>query len=237
MWNREAHDSNPADREPKEGKLASIEDIVCAVRDGKLVVLVDDENRENEGDLVIAAEKITPEIINFMITHGKGLLCMPMSAERAAELHFPPMVERNEDDFGTAFAISCDATDKHGVTTGISASDRAITIKLGAKEGTADDFHRPGHVFPLIAQDGGTLTRAGHTEAGVDLARMAGLAPVAEIIEIVGEDGEMLRLSDLIEWCGKHGIIISTIESLQEYRRKQIAAGLNINQRLDGEIF
>lgn len=237
MREKQGDSAIPHDRNQRKGRLAPIEDVVRAIRDGAMVVLVDDEDRENEGDLIIAAEKITSESVNFMITHGKGLLCMPMSAERAAELDLPPMVARNEDDFGTAFTISCDATASHGVTTGISASDRAITISLGAKGGSADDFHRPGHVFPLIARDGGTLTRVGHTEAGVDLARMAGLEPVAAIIEIVGEDGEMLRFPDLIEWCAEHGLLMTTIECLREYRRKQIDAGVSIDRNLDGVTF
>ncbi|MFZ2272160.1 3,4-dihydroxy-2-butanone-4-phosphate synthase [Corynebacterium variabile] len=224
-------------RKTAEKLLSPVEDVVTAIAAGRMVVLVDDEDRENEGDLVIAAEKITPEAVNFMITQGRGLLCMPMSAERAEQLELPPMVERNEDDFGTAFTLSCDATAEHGVTTGISAFDRATTIKLAAGEGDPGDLHRPGHVFPLIAKDEGTLARIGHTEAAVDLAKMAGLSPVAAIVEIVGESGHMLRLPELMPWCAEHGIAISTIERLREYRQAQVDAGVPVDRRLDGERF
>ena len=201
-----------------EEGLAPIEAIISDIASGRMVVLVDDEDRENEGDLVMAAEMITPEAVNFMITHGRGLLCMPMTQSRAAELGLAPMVDSNEDDFGTAFTVSCDATAQHGVTTGISARDRATTIRLAARGGSDADFNRPGHVFPLIAREGGVLTRIGHTEAGCDLASAAGLSPVAAIIEIVGDDGEMLRLPELVRWCASHGILISTIERLRAYR-------------------
>lgn len=224
-------------RQLAELQLSSIEEVVRTIAAGKMVVLVDDEDRENEGDLVIAAETITAETVNYMISHGKGLLCMPMTAERADELAFPPMACTNEDEFGTAFTVSCDATGDHGVSTGISAADRATTIRLAATQGTARDFNRPGHVFPLIAKDGGTLVRIGHTEAGVDLATMAGLAPVAAIIEIVGDDGNMLRLPELMPWCAERGIPISTIERLRNYRRKQVEAGVPIDRRLDGSRF
>lgn len=186
-----------------------------------MVVLVDDEDRENEGDLVMAAEAITPQAINFMITHGRGLVCLPMSAERAQELDLPPMVARNQDDFGTAFTVSIDATSDHGITTGISASDRAATIKLAAGHGTAADFNRPGHIFPLVARAGGTLVRTGHTEAAVDLATLAGFAPMGVIVVIVGDHGEMLRLHELLPWAEKHGLKVSTIERLREYRLAQ----------------
>lgn len=205
-----------------ETRLSPIEDIIRDIADGKMVVLVDDEDRENEGDLVMAAEKMTPEAVNFMITHGRGLLCMPMRQDRASELGFVPMVVNNEDDFGTAFTVSCDATADHGVTTGISATDRATTIRLAALGGVHADFNRPGHVFPLIAREGGVLTRIGHTEAGCDLAAMAGLSPVGAIIEIVGDDGEMLRLPELVEWCARHEIRISTIERLRAHREAQV---------------
>lgn len=225
------------DREIAEKLLSPVEDVVRAISQGRMVVLVDDEDRENEGDLVMAGERITPEAVNFMITQGRGLLCMPMSEARADQLGLPPMVQRNEDDFGTAFTVSCDATRDHGVTTGISAFDRATTIGLAAGNGTAADLHRPGHVFPLIAKDGGTLTRIGHTEAAVDLAQMAGLAPVAVIIEIVGDDGQMLRLPQLMPWCARHGIAITTIERLRGYRQAQTDAGVPMDRRLDGGTF
>ncbi|KAB1504401.1 3,4-dihydroxy-2-butanone-4-phosphate synthase [Corynebacterium sp. 320] len=221
-------------RRNAETLLSPIEDIVADIAAGKMVVLVDDEDRENEGDLIMAAEAMTPESVNFMITHGKGLLCAPMTAEHAAQLNFAPMVHSNEDDFGTAFTVSCDATADFGVTTGISAADRATTISLLASGGTASSFHRPGHVFPLIARHGGVLARIGHTEAGSDLAAMAGFSPVAAIIEIIGDDGEMLRLPELVDWCGKHNISLSTIERLRTYRQAQVEAGVDITQRPDG---
>ena len=211
-------DSKSALRTQVEAQLSDMEEIVADIRQGRMVILVDDEDRENEGDLVMAAEAITPEAVNFMITHGRGLVCLPMSARRAEDLRLPPMVTRNEDDFGTAFTVSIDATAEHGVTTGISAADRATTIKLAAEDGSAADFHRPGHIFPLIARDGGTLVRTGHTEAAVDLAQLAGFAPVGVIVEIVGDDGEMLRLHELLPWAERHGLKISTIERLRDYR-------------------
>ena len=155
-----------------------------------------------------------------MISQGRGLVCMPMTAERAAELDLGSMVECNEDDFGTAFTVSIDARAEHGVTTGISAADRATTAVLAATHGVASDFNRPGHLFPLIATDGGVLARIGHPEAAVDLARLAGLPPVGLIVEIVGDSGEMLRLPDLIPWAQERGILISTIERLQAYLRE-----------------
>nr|VDG64201.1 3,4-dihydroxy-2-butanone 4-phosphate synthase / GTP cyclohydrolase II [Streptococcus thermophilus] len=217
-----------------ETELRPIEEIVSDVAAGKMVVLVDDEDRENEGDLIMAAEAATPEAINYMITQGRGLLCVPMPASRAQQLNLHPMVHTNEDDYGTAFSVSCDATGNYGVTTGISASDRAQTVRLLASGGTEHDFHRPGHVFPLIAREGGVLTRVGHTEAGSDLAAMAGFSPVGVIIEILGDDGEMLRLPQLIPWCKERGISISTIERMREYREEQTRAGVRIDQRPDG---
>ena len=208
-------------RTQAEASLSDIEDVIADIERGRMVVLVDDEDRENEGDLVMAAEAITPQAINFMITHGRGLVCLPMSAERAQELDLPPMVARNQDDFGTAFTVSIDATSDHGITTGISASDRAATIKLAAGHGTAADFNRPGHIFPLVARAGGTLVRTGHTEAAVDLATLAGFAPMGVIVEIVGDHGEMLRLHELLPWAEKHGLKVSTIERLREYRLAQ----------------
>lgn len=208
-------------RTQAEASLSDIEDVIADIERGRIVVLVDDEDRENEGDLVMAAEAITPQAINFMITHGRGLVCLPMSAERAQELDLPPMVARNQDDFGTAFTVSIDATSDHGITTGISASDRAATIKLAAGHGTAADFNRPGHIFPLVARAGGTLVRTGHTEAAVDLATLAGFAPMGVIVEIVGDHGEMLRLHELLPWAEKHGLKVSTIERLREYRLAQ----------------
>ena len=217
-----------------ETELSPIEKIVSDVAAGKMVVLVDDEDRENEGDLIMAAEAATPEAINFMITQGRGLLCMPMPANHAQRLNLHPMVKTNEDDFGTAFSVSCDATGDYGVTTGISASDRARTVQLLANGGNENDFHRPGHIFPLIAREGGVLTRVGHTEAGSDLAAMAGFSPVGVIIEIIGDDGEMLRLPQLVPWCKERGISISTIERMRDYRNEQVRAGVRIDQKPDG---
>ena len=233
----QTNDTKTEARLDAEMHLAPIEDIVGDIAAGKMVVLVDDEDRENEGDLIMAAEAITPEAVNFMISEGKGLLCVPMPVEHARTLKFAPMVERNEDDFGTSFTVSCDATADFGITTGISASDRASTISLLASGGVATNFHRPGHVFPLMAREGGVLTRIGHTEAGSDLAAMAGFAPVGVIVEIIGEDGEMLRLPQLVGWCADRGIALSTIERLRTYRQEQVAAGVEITQRLDGSPF
>lgn len=217
-----------------ESHLAPIETVVGDIASGKMVALVDDEDRENEGDLIIAAEAITPEAVNFMITQAKGLLCVPMPAKLATKLNLSPMVNSNQDGFGTAFTVSCDASPRFGVTTGICASDRASTIRLLASNGTAADFHRPGHVFPLIAREGGVLTRIGHTEAGSDLAAMTGYAPVAAIIEIIDEDGEMIRLPELLGWCEERGISLSTIERLRAYRSAQVKAGVKITQCPDG---
>ncbi len=200
-----------------ERSLSPINEVIEEIRAGRMVVLVDDEDRENEGDLVMAAAAATPEAINFMISQGRGLVCMPMTAGRAAELELCQMVERNEDDFGTAFTVSIDACASYGITTGISASDRAVTAVLAAGEGQARDFNRPGHLFPLVARDGGVIERTGHTEAAVDLARLAGFAPVGLIVEIVGDSGEMLRLPDLIPWARERGLKISTIEMLQQF--------------------
>lgn len=191
-------------------------DAIAAVARGELIVVVDDEDRENEGDLVMAADHVTPEAVNFMITHGKGLVCTSITRERAAELQLPSMTARNEDHMGTAFTVSVDGTPAHGVTTGISASDRSTTIKL-LVDGTAGDLQRPGHAFPLIARDGGVLARNGHTEASVDFARLAGCSPVGVIVEIIGEDGEMLRLPQLVAFAEHHGLKITSIALLQDY--------------------
>jgi 3,4-dihydroxy-2-butanone 4-phosphate synthase len=189
---------------------------VAAIARGEFVVVVDDEDRENEGDLIIAAEHATAEMINFMITHGRGLVCLALTAQRAAELELPPMVQRNEDHHGTAFTVSIDGTRKHGVTTGISAFERARTIEL-ALTGTAEDLARPGHIFPLVAKPGGVLERPGHTEASVDLARFAGLNPAGVIVEIINEDGTMSRLPELARFAGQHGLLLTSIEKLKDY--------------------
>jgi 3,4-dihydroxy-2-butanone 4-phosphate synthase len=196
--------------------LSAIEDVIAAIGRGEMVVVVDDEGRENEGDLIVAAEHATAEVINFMITRGRGLVCVALPAGRAASLQLPYMVARNEDHMGTAFTVSVDGTLATGVSTGISASDRARTIGL-LVSGQAKDLQRPGHIFPLIAREGGVLERPGHTEAAVDLARLAGCAPAGVIVEIIGDDGEMLRLKDLTEFSAGHGLLITSIERLTEY--------------------
>lgn len=195
----------------------STAEIIEDIRQGKMVVLMDDEDRENEGDLIMAAEHVTPEAINFMVTHAKGLVCLPMTAERCQRLNLPLMVDNNGAQFSTNFTVSIEAAE--GVTTGISATDRARTILAAvAKEATASDIVQPGHIFPLIAKDGGVLNRAGHTEAGVDLARLAGCEPAAAIVEILNEDGSMARRPELEVFAAKHGLKIGTIADLIEYR-------------------
>jgi 3,4-dihydroxy-2-butanone 4-phosphate synthase len=202
--------------------LAPAELAIAAIARGEIVVVVDDEDRENEGDLIIAADHVTPAAINFMITHGRGLVCLTLTRERAAELELPPMVRYNEDHMGTAFTVSIDATLAHGVTTGISAAERAKTISV-AMTGGATDLQRPGHVFPLIARDGGVLERVGHTEASVDLARAAGCRPAGVIVEIIGEDGEMLRRDDLRIFAEQHQLVMTSIELLRGYLASQVA--------------
>ncbi|MFE7752778.1 bifunctional 3,4-dihydroxy-2-butanone-4-phosphate synthase/GTP cyclohydrolase II [Streptomyces sp. NPDC057428] len=201
----------------------SLDPVEQAIRDiaaGRPVVVVDDENRENEGDLVIAAEKATPEIVAFMMSECRGLICAPMETDELERLELPQMVAHNTESMQTAFTVSVDASAVHGVTTGISAADRATTLRMLAG-GTAGpgDFVRPGHVFPLRAKAGGVLVRNGHTEAAVDLARLAGLRPAGAIVEIAGEDGVMLRLPELVPFARKHGLTIISIEDLVAYRR------------------
>ncbi|WP_128378437.1 bifunctional 3,4-dihydroxy-2-butanone-4-phosphate synthase/GTP cyclohydrolase II [Streptomyces cavernae] len=200
--------------------LDPIEQAIADIAAGRPVVVVDDEDRENEGDLVIAAEKVTPEIVAFMMSECRGLICAPMEGDELDRLRLPQMVDDNTESMKTAFTVSVDASGSHGVTTGISASDRATTLQLLAG-GTAhaDDFVRPGHIFPLRAKPGGVLARNGHTEAAVDLARLAGLRPAGAIVEIAGEDGSMLRLPELIPFARKHGLTIVSIEDLIAYRR------------------
>jgi 3,4-dihydroxy 2-butanone 4-phosphate synthase/GTP cyclohydrolase II len=182
-----------------------------------MVILVDEEDRENEGDLVLAADFVTPEAINFMAKYGRGLICLTLTEERCAQLDLPMMASRNGTAFGTNFTVSIEAAE--GVTTGISAADRAHTIKVAvAKRATPADIVQPGHVFPLKAQKGGVLMRAGHTEAGCDLAEMAGLTPASVICEIMKDDGTMARLPDLIEFAQEHGLKIGTIADLIHYR-------------------
>ncbi|MFF5568917.1 bifunctional 3,4-dihydroxy-2-butanone-4-phosphate synthase/GTP cyclohydrolase II [Streptomyces sp. NPDC012623] len=200
--------------------LDPVEQAVRDIAAGRPVVVVDDEDRENEGDLVIAAEKATPEIIAFMMSECRGLICAPMEGPELDRLELPQMVGHNTESMRTAFTVSVDASADHGVTTGISAADRATTLRLlAAGDAEPADFVRPGHVFPLRAKTGGVLVRNGHTEAAVDLARLAGLRPAGTIVEIAGEDGVMLRLPELIPFARKHGLTIISIEDLIAYRR------------------
>jgi 3,4-dihydroxy 2-butanone 4-phosphate synthase/GTP cyclohydrolase II len=199
--------------------LISIEEAIQEIREGKMLVVVDDRDRENEGDLVMAAEKVTPEAIAFMARYGRGLICLPMTEERLKALNLPPMVAENEEHLETAFTVSIDA--REGVTTGISAHDRAVTIRKAADPTAGpEDFVRPGHVFPLAAEPGGVLKRAGHTEAAVDLCRLAGLQPAAVICEIMNDDGTMARMPDLEAFCERHGLHMITIADLIAYRRR-----------------
>jgi 3,4-dihydroxy 2-butanone 4-phosphate synthase / GTP cyclohydrolase II len=199
--------------------LASTPEIIAELKAGKMVILVDEEDRENEGDLVIAAEFITPEAINFMAKFGRGLICLTLTQERCKLLNLPLMTQRNGTQYGTAFTVSIEAAE--GVTTGISASDRARTIAAAvANDARAEDIVQPGHVFPIMAQPGGVLVRAGHTEAGCDLTALAGLTPASVICEVIKDDGEMARLPDLIAFGEEHGIKIGTIADLIHYRSR-----------------
>ncbi|MDM7942486.1 MAG: bifunctional 3,4-dihydroxy-2-butanone-4-phosphate synthase/GTP cyclohydrolase II [Hydrogenophaga sp.] len=199
--------------------ISPVEDIVADIRAGRMVILVDEEDRENEGDLVLAAEHVTPETINFMARFGRGLICLTLTRERCERLRLPPMVPRNGTKMGTAFTISIEAAE--GVTTGISAADRARTVQVAvAANAVATDLVQPGHIFPLQAVDGGVLMRAGHTEAGCDLAAMAGCSPSAVICEIMKDDGTMARLPDLQVFAAEHGLKIGTIADLIEHRSR-----------------
>jgi 3,4-dihydroxy-2-butanone 4-phosphate synthase/GTP cyclohydrolase II len=199
-------------------EFASIEEALDELRAGRMIVVIDDEDRENEGDLTIAAEAITPEAINFMATYGRGLICLAMTGERLDELELPPMTPENSSLGGTAFTISIDVKGP-GVTTGISAHDRAETIKAAIDPLTlSEDFGRPGHIFPLRARPGGVLERRGQTEAAVDLASLAGMYPAGVICEIVNDDGAMARVPDLIRFCRKHGLVMVTVADLARYR-------------------
>lgn len=203
-----------------ESVFSSIEEAIQSIADGKMIIVVDDENRENEGDLLMAADLITPEQVNFMISKGKGLLCVPIPADYAQRLDIPLMTAKNNERHGTQFTVSVDVIE--GISTGISASERAKTVNaLANPQSHAGLFMRPGHIFPLIAQPGGVLKRAGHTEAAVDLAKMAGLNPVGAICEIIRDDGEMARLDDLVTFARQHDLKIITIEDLIHYRRKK----------------
>jgi 3,4-dihydroxy 2-butanone 4-phosphate synthase/GTP cyclohydrolase II len=199
--------------------LATIDEIIDEARNGRMYILVDDEDRENEGDLIIPAQMATPQAINFMATHGRGLICLALTKERVDHLGLTPMSRNNKESMQTAFTISIEA--REGVTTGISAADRArtISVAIDATKG-ADDLVTPGHVFPLMARDGGTLVRAGHTEAAVDISRLAGLNPSGVICEIMNEDGTMARLDDLITFARRHDMKIGTIRDLIAYRMR-----------------
>src|SRR2546423_10524210 len=199
--------------------MSPVSEIVAEIRAGNIVVLVDDEDRENEGDLVFAAEFVSAEKINFLAKHGRGLICMPITEEHAQRLGLRPMVVQNRSRHGTNFTVSIEAAE--GIATGISAKARALTIKVASSaDAKPQDIVQPGHVFPLIAQPGGVLVRAGHTEACCDLARLAGLAPAAVLCEIMRDDGAMARLPDLIDFAAQHKLKIGTIADLIEYRSR-----------------
>ncbi len=198
----------------------STEEIIEDLRQGKMVIVLDNEDRENEGDLIMAADKVTPEAINFMARYGRGLICLTLSKERCQQLRLPLMVSENKEANATAFTVSIEAAD--GVTTGISAADRATTVRAAvATDAEPHDLVQPGHIFPLMAQPGGVLVRAGHTEAGCDLARMAGFSPSAVIVEILNEDGTMARRPDLELFAGEHGLKVGTVADLIQYRLRK----------------
>ena len=199
--------------------ISPIPELVAELAAGRMVILIDEEDRENEGDLILAAEHVTPEAVNFMARHARGLICLTLTRERCERLQLPPMASRNGTKHGTAFTVSIEAA--IGVTTGISAADRARTVAAAvAREAKSSDLVQPGHIFPLQAQDGGVLMRAGHTEAGCDLARMAGLEPAAMICEVMKDDGSMARLPDLEIFAKEHGLKIGTIADLIHYRSR-----------------
>lgn len=204
---------------PRAGGMtfSPINEIIADIRDGKMVIMVDDEDRENEGDLLMAAEKVRPEDINYMARYGRGLICLTLTGERCRQLRLPLMVEDTDRHHATNFTISIEAAE--GITTGISAHDRARTVRAAVAPGAKpEDLRQPGHIFPVMAQPGGVLTRAGHTEAGCDLARLAGLEPAACIVEILNEDGSMARRPDLEKFAREHGVKIGTIADLIRYR-------------------
>jgi 3,4-dihydroxy 2-butanone 4-phosphate synthase / GTP cyclohydrolase II len=202
--------------------FSPIEDILEDLRKGKMIILVDDEDRENEGDLVCPAEFITPEKVNFMLKYGRGTLCVPLTQSRCQQLQLAPQTAVNNTRFGTAFTVTIDGGPQLGVTTGVSARDRAATIRhTVAEEAVPEDFTRPGHINPLIARDGGVLVRVGQTEGSVDLCRLAGLMPAAAIIEVLNEDGTMARVPQLTVICQRHGLKMCTVADLVEYRMKR----------------
>ncbi len=208
-----------ATTKPETSSFASIEEAIEEIRAGRFVVVADDADRENEGDLTIAAQFVTPDAVNFMATHGRGLICLCLTPERCDELGLRQMTDQNEAQFGTAFTVSIEARD--GVSTGISAADRARTIQVAVDPtSSAQDLVQPGHIFPLRARTGGVLKRSGQTEAAVDLARLAGLAPAGVVCEIMKDDGTMARVPDLVEFCERHGLKLITVADLIEYRRR-----------------
>ena len=214
-------------------ELNNISEGIDAIKNGEVIIVVDDANRENEGDFIAAAEKITPELINFMATHGRGLICTPLTEERCQYLQLGKMVSNNTDPMETAFTVSVDLKGK-GVTTGISASDRALTVKALVEEDTSPfDLSRPGHIFPLIAKSGGVLRRTGHTESAIDFARLAGFKPAGVIVEIMNEDGTMARLPQLLKVAKKFDLKIVSIEDLVSYRMQHDSL---IAKKIDHEI-
>jgi 3,4-dihydroxy 2-butanone 4-phosphate synthase/GTP cyclohydrolase II len=205
-------------------------EIIAEIQAGRMVVLVDEEDRENEGDLVMGAEFVTPEAINFMAKHGRGLICLTLTESRCRQLNLAPMVNQNRSQMGTNFTVSIEAA--QGVTTGISAADRARTVQAAVRrEARPEDLVQPGHIFPLMAQKGGVLVRAGHTEAGCDLAELAGLTPAAVICEILKDDGEMARLPELLRFCETHGLKIGTIADLIHYRSRTESLVQRVTER------
>jgi len=210
--------------------VSPVSEIIAELKAGRMVVLVDEEDRENEGDLVMAAEFVTPEAINFMARFGRGLICLTLSEARCRQLNLPLMVSNNRSPLGTNFTLSIEAAE--GVTTGISAADRARTVQAAIRaDASPADIVQPGHIFPLMAQDGGVLVRAGHTEAGCDFARLAGLEPASVICEILKEDGEMARLPDLVPFAREHGLKIGTIADLIEYRSRTESLVTRVSER------
>jgi len=202
-----------------QAEFATVAEALEEIKAGRLVVVVDDEDRENEGDLTMAAQFVSAEAVNFMAANGRGLICLALTEQRAHLLHLQPMTRDNQSRFGTAFTVSIEA--RQGVTTGISAADRARTIQVAIDASTrAEDLVRPGHVFPLVAREGGVLARAGQTEAAVDLARMAGLIPAGVICEIMNDDGTMARVADLTVYCKRHGLKMITVADLIRHRRR-----------------
>ncbi len=202
--------------------FSPVEELIAEIRAGRMVIIADDAGRENEGDFICAAEKITPEMVNFMVKHGRGLLCVPLPQRRCRELMLPPQTVDNQATFGTAFTVSVDGHPRHDVSTGVSASDRAATIHLLADERTTPgDLVRPGHINPIMAREGGVLVRAGHTEASVDLATMAGLKAAGVLIEIMNDDGTMARVPDLIKIAKQHNFKMGTVADIVEYRQRR----------------